>query len=51
VLFKTFFDQGFVLDGLEEPAYDEKTEGAAMFSWRNYTGIPPVLVARMRLVG
>ncbi len=51
LLFKTFFDQGFVLDGLEEPAYDEKIEGAAMFSWRNYMEIPPVLVTRMRLVG
>ena len=51
VLVKTFFDQGFVLDGLEEPTYDNTVEGVQRFSWRNYTEIPPALVARMRLVG
>ena len=46
-----FFDQGFVLDDLEEPIYEDTAEGVERFSWRNYTEIPPALVARVRLVG
>ena len=51
VLFKTFFNQGFVLDDLEEPIYEDTAEGVERFSWRKYTEIPPALVARVRLVG
>lgn len=48
-LFQVGFDAGFVLDGLLEPAFDETADPARPFSWANFTQIPPVLVARMRL--
>lgn len=55
VLFNTFFAAGFVLDGLEEPTYPEAAEAQGSrprgaFSWRNYSEIPPALVARLRLL-
>lgn len=41
------FEAGFVLDGLEEPAFgDHAAPGEA--SWYNLPELPPVLVARMR---
>lgn len=45
-------DVGFVLDGLEERAFPpEHPEGRNPLSWGgNFTEIPPVLVARVRLV-
>jgi 2-polyprenyl-3-methyl-5-hydroxy-6-metoxy-1,4-benzoquinol methylase len=46
-LFESFFSRGFVLDGLEEPAFEGAPEGDQP-AWRNLTEIPPVLVARMR---
>ncbi|MBI1924808.1 class I SAM-dependent methyltransferase [Candidatus Poribacteria bacterium] len=49
-LFNTCFRVGFVLDGMEEPAFHPSTEGNWTFSWANYPEIPPVLVARMRLM-
>ncbi len=52
VLFGACFDAGFVLDGLEEPGFapDHRT-GQGGLSWGgNFSEIPPVLVARMRLV-
>lgn len=48
-LFRTCFGAGFVLDGLEEPAFGGETEGGRPLSWANYRDIPPVLAARMRL--
>ena len=50
VLFNTCFSAGFVLDGLEEPVFNQPTEGTSPFGWANYKEIPPVLVARMRLM-
>jgi hypothetical protein len=50
LLFGACFRAGFVLDGLEEPVFDGTASGKRLFSWENYTEIPPVLVARMRLV-
>jgi len=46
------FEAGFVLDGLLEPAFPAKYQPAASpLSWGgNYAEIPPVLVARLRLV-
>jgi len=45
VLFNTCFKAGFVLDSLEEPAFDET--GSRLLSWGgNFKEIPPVLVAR-----
>lgn len=49
-LLQTGFDAGFVLDGLEEPAFDETADPSRPFSWENFTEIPPVLVARLRLL-
>ncbi len=49
VLLRTCFDAGFVLDGLEEPAFGPDDHAARPVGWRNYKHIPPVLVARLRL--
>jgi 2-polyprenyl-3-methyl-5-hydroxy-6-metoxy-1,4-benzoquinol methylase len=51
VLFGTGFDAGFVLDGLEERAFPaDHPVGRNPLGWgRNFSEIPPVLVARMRL--
>jgi 2-polyprenyl-3-methyl-5-hydroxy-6-metoxy-1,4-benzoquinol methylase len=45
-LFGAFFQAGFVLDGLEEPALETRDANPHELSWRNVPGIPPVLVAR-----
>ena len=45
------FAAGFVLDGLEEPAFGPEDAGGPALSWRRYTDIPPVLVARARRPG
>ena len=43
------FAAGFVLDGLEEPAFGPGDAGnASPLSWLNFHDIPPVLVARVR---
>lgn len=49
-LFSACFRSGFVLDGIEEPVFDRSAEPSRPFSWANYREIPPVLVARLRLV-
>jgi 2-polyprenyl-3-methyl-5-hydroxy-6-metoxy-1,4-benzoquinol methylase len=51
VLLNLCFGNGFVLDGLEEPGFGPADEGSCEFSWARFKGIPPVLVARMRLPG
>lgn len=50
-LFGAGFEAGFVLDGLEERAFPaDHPAGRSPLSWGgNYSEIPPVLVARMRL--
>ena len=52
VLFGTFFEAGFVLDGLEERAFPpDHPSGREPLSWGGkFSEIPPVLVARMRLL-
>ncbi|HEY8447332.1 MAG TPA: class I SAM-dependent methyltransferase [Thermomicrobiales bacterium] len=50
-VFGDCFAAGFVLDGLEEPAFGPEHATAEPLSWLNYTDIPPVLVARMRPAG
>lgn len=42
------FAAGFVLDGLEEPAFRPEDGTPGALSWLNFTEIPPVLVARLR---
>ena len=50
VLFNSCFRAGFVLDGLEEPAFGPGMQGSRALSFANLTDIPMVLVARMRLL-
>jgi 2-polyprenyl-3-methyl-5-hydroxy-6-metoxy-1,4-benzoquinol methylase len=50
VLFQACFRAGFVLDGLEEPTAPADLPAPRWFAWANYGEIPPVLVARMRLL-
>jgi SAM-dependent methyltransferase len=47
VVLKTFFDHGFVLDGLEEPVFDPSHVNAESTT-AVYAELPPVLVARLR---
>jgi 2-polyprenyl-3-methyl-5-hydroxy-6-metoxy-1,4-benzoquinol methylase len=45
-LFGAFFQAGFVLDALEEPALATRNENQQELSWSNLPGIPPILVGR-----
>ena len=47
-LFNECFISGFVLDGLEEPTFQESAHDGRP-NWSNITEIPPALVARLRL--
>ena len=47
-LFSACFRVGFVLTGLEEPAFPQR-ENARPLNWESLPGIPPVLVSRMEL--
>jgi hypothetical protein len=47
-LLGTFFERGFVMDGIVEPAFEPENRPATP-SWRNMPEIPPFFVARMRL--
>ncbi len=49
LLFKTFFDAGFAMDALEEPASPPGIDGKRPLSWSNFPEIPSVLAARMVL--
>jgi 2-polyprenyl-3-methyl-5-hydroxy-6-metoxy-1,4-benzoquinol methylase len=53
VLLGMAFEAGFVLDGIEEPAFaPDHQPGRHPLGWSGrYSEIPPVLVARMRLGG
>jgi 2-polyprenyl-3-methyl-5-hydroxy-6-metoxy-1,4-benzoquinol methylase len=48
VLMNVFFDAGFVADRIEEPVFDPVPTSDAL-NWNNFTEIPPVLAARLRL--
>lgn len=48
VLFNMCFRAGFVLDGLEEPVFEEKAESSRPISWVNFKDIPHALIARLR---
>ena len=49
VLFNACFRAGLVLDGLEEPAFDQDaSQSKSAFSWAHYD-MPPILVARLRV--
>jgi len=49
-LFGACFRNGFALDGMEEPTFPSESSSPRPLSWANYTEIPPVLVARLRVV-
>jgi hypothetical protein len=49
VLLNVCFEVGFLLNGIEEPGFGPNDEGSREFSWARFKGIPPVLVARLRL--
>ncbi len=49
VLFNMCFRAGFVMNALEEPAFEEATDETRPFAWENYGEIPPVLIARLVL--
>jgi 2-polyprenyl-3-methyl-5-hydroxy-6-metoxy-1,4-benzoquinol methylase len=49
VLLSAFFRVGFKLDGLEERAFSGETQPNRPFSWANFTEIPPVMAARLRI--
>ena len=50
-LYSVCFGAEFVLDGIEEPCFEQLGQGSTAISWANFTDIPPVLVSRMRLAG
>ena len=50
VLFADAFAAGFVIDGLEEPTFARPTAGAREMSWSQFGQLPPLLVARLRLL-
>jgi len=49
-LFNSCFRAGFVIDGLDEPTFGPEDRSQRSFSWANFKEIPPVLVARCRLL-
>jgi len=48
VLFQSYFDAGFVIDGLEEPALPQHEARKPGVRWSDMTEIPPILVVRAR---
>jgi len=48
VLFRSCFEAGFVVDGLDEPTFGAGAKASRPFSWANFQEIPPVLSARTR---
>lgn len=50
LLLNTAFKFGFVLDGLEEPAFTEEIAARSNgINWSRFNEIPPVIVARLRI--
>lgn len=45
------FAAGLVLDGLEEPIFEDASTAQHWYSWANFHEFPPVLVARVRPAG
>ena len=42
------FQAGFVMDGVEEPAFSPESKSDGSLGWQNISQIPPVLVVRLR---
>ena len=49
VLFRSCFEAGFVMDGIEEPGFAVAGGGRAGVRWTDMPEIPPILAVRMRL--
>ncbi len=49
-LFAPCFRAGFVVDALEEPTFDASNDPPIDFGWSHFPEIPPVLIARLRLM-
>jgi SAM-dependent methyltransferase len=47
-LLNTAFRSGFVMDGIEEPAFPSETASSKALSWTALPQIPPVMVVRLR---
>lgn len=47
-VFKSCFEAGFIIDGLEEPAFPIDTRLRSPFTWARRPEIPPALVVRLR---
>jgi 2-polyprenyl-3-methyl-5-hydroxy-6-metoxy-1,4-benzoquinol methylase len=50
-ILNTCFKAGFVLDRFEEPTFPKPLDHKKAWSWSQCNRIPPVLIARMRLIG
>lgn len=48
-ILNTAFDAGFVMDGIEEPAFTPDDADGERLTWRNLPEIPPVLTVRLRV--
>ena len=48
VLLGTFLQEGLVMDGIEEPVFEEDAAPRMPLDWDNFRELPPVLVVRMR---
>ncbi|NMB67169.1 MAG: class I SAM-dependent methyltransferase [Chloroflexi bacterium] len=48
LLLQPAFRAGWMIDGLEEPAFPPEKEGRRPFSWETFKEIPPVLAVRCR---
>lgn len=46
-VFTACFRNGFVMDGIEEPTFDDTVVSTRPLSWYSFKGIPPVVAARM----
>ncbi len=49
LLLESCFSAGFVMDGIEEPAFPKPDKQRAGVQWNDMPEIPPVLAVRMRL--
>ncbi len=47
-LLGTFLEEGFVMDGMEEPVFEKDASPKMPLDWENFRELPPVLVVRMR---
>jgi len=50
LLLRPAFEHGFVVDRIEEPAFQERAPQDVASQWHRMSEIPPVLLVRMRIV-